>query len=363
MDIEKLREEIDKIDSDLTSLLEKRMNVSKSIGEYKRENGLKVYDGKREQEVIVKNLNRLSDPALAQYIENIYTCIMDESKRRQRDISKKEISIGFQGIKGSFSHEACLKYMEANDDIKYTTKNVSTFDALCNALLNGDIDRAVIPFENSSTGPVVDVYDLLGKYNFYIVGEVYVKVNHNLMVKEGTDIADVCDVYSHPQAFMQCRDFLNLCNYKQIPHFNTAMSARFVSESDRCDIAAIASETAAKLYSLKIVEHDINYNANNVTKFIVLSNEEMQRKDCDKISIIVSIEDKPGSLAEFIDLFKDAGINMTKIESRPDIANPFKYIFFIDFMGNIMDDKIAEFIKKLKEESTEFKFLGNYKAY
>lgn len=363
MNIDELRREIDSIDTELTSLLEKRMGVSAQIGEYKKERGLKVYDAVREREVISKNLSRLNDEKLAPYIENIYNCIMTESKKKQSDLSKKELSIGFQGVKGSFSHEACTKYVDANDDIKYTTTSFNTFDSLCNALLNGDIDRAVIPFENSSTGPVVDVYDLLSKYNFYIVGEVYVKVSHNLMVKEGTDINNVCDVYSHPQAFMQCKEFLNQRDYKQIPYFNTAVSAKFVSESERDDIAAIASEAAAKLYSLKIVEHDINYNANNVTKFIVLSNEPRQKADCNKISIIVSIEDRPGSLADFIELFKGTGINMTKIESRPDIGSPFKYIFFIDFIGNIMDGQIADFIEKLKSESNEFKYLGNYREY
>ncbi len=363
MNIDELRKEIDSIDAELTSLLERRMGVSTAIGEYKKQNGLKVYDAAREREVIAKNLSRLEDKKLAPYVENIYNCIMGESKKKQSDLSKKELSIGFQGVKGSFSHEACLKYTSANKEIKYTTENFNTFDSLCNALLNGDIDRAVIPFENSSTGPVVDVYDLLSKYNFYIVGEVYVKVSHNLMVKEGTDIANVRDIYSHPQAFMQCRDFLNQHSYKQIPHFNTAVSAKFVSESDRDDIAAIASEAAAKLYSLKIIEHDINYNANNVTKFIILSNEAREKDDCNKISIIVSIEDRPGSLADFIELFKGTGINMTKIESRPDIGSPFKYIFFIDFIGNVLDDKVADFIEKLKLESNEFKYLGNYKAY
>lgn len=363
MNIDELRKEIDSIDAELTSLLEKRMCVSTAIGEYKKQNGLKVYDAAREREVIAKNLLRLKDKALAPYVENIYNSIMGESKKKQSDLSKKELSIGFQGVKGSFSHEACLKYTSANNDIKYTTESFNTFDNLCNALLNGDIDRAVIPFENSSTGPVVDVYDLLSKYNFYIVGEVYVKVNHNLMVKEGTDIANVCDVYSHPQAFMQCKEFLNQHNYKQIPHFNTAMSAEFVSKSLRDDIAAIASETAAKLYSLKIVEHDINYNANNVTKFIILSNEPREKEDSNKISIIVSIEDRAGSLADFIGLFKGTGINMTKIESRPDIGSPFKYIFFIDFSGNVLDNNVSDFIEKLKEQSNEFKYLGNYRAY
>lgn len=363
MNIEKLRQEIDEIDSSLTTLLEKRMNVSGKIGEYKKNKGLKIFDAAREREVIEINLSRLDDASLSPYIENIYRCIMDESKRKQIDLSRENLTIGFQGVEGSFSYEACLKYMDANKNFKYAAKKYDTFDNLCNALLNGDIDRAVIPFENSSTGPVVDVYDLLCKYNFYIVGEVYVKVSHNLMVKDGTDIENVREVYSHPQAFMQCKEFLNCHNYNQISHFNTAISAKFVSESDRNDIAAIASETAAKLYSLKVVEHDINYNANNVTKFIVLSSEGMESPDCDKISIITSIEDKPGSLADFIELFKNTGINMTKIESRPDIGSPFKYIFFIDFSGNVLEQKTKQFLKVLERNAKEFKFLGNYKAY
>lgn len=363
MNIDELRREIDKIDTDLTALLEKRMNVSGAIGEYKKANGLKVFDSARERKVISKNLSHLQDESLSPYIEKIYTIIMDESKKKQKALSADKLTIGFQGVEGSFSYEACIKYADANGGINYTPRNYSTFDSLCNALLNGEIDRAVIPFENSSTGPVVEVYDLLNKYSFYIVGEVYVKVNHNLMVKEGTDINNVREVYSHPQAFMQCKEFLSCYNYSQISYFNTAMSAKYVSESDRDDIAAIASEAAAKLYSLKIIEHNINYNANNVTKFIVLSSEQLKRADADKVSIIVSIEDRPGSLADLIELFKSTGINMTKIESRPDIGSPFKYIFFIDFSGNVCDENTQKLLKLIEENTREFKFLGNYRAY
>ncbi len=363
MNIDELRKKIDEIDANLTELLEKRMEVSGKIGEYKKQNGLKIFDAARERIVIEKNLNRLGDKTLAPYVEKIYNCIMTESKKKQSDLNKESLKVGFQGVDGSFSHEACIKYVTANDDIKFSMEKYSTFDSLCNALLNGDIDRAVIPFENSSTGPVVDVYDLLNKYSFYIVGEVYVKVSHNLMVKEGTNIENVREVYSHPQAFMQCKEFLNCYDYNQISHFNTAISAKYVSESERDDIAAIASETAAKLYSLKIVEHDINYNSNNVTKFIVLSSEQLKKEENDKISIIVSIEDRPGSLADLIELFKSTGINMTKIESRPDIGSPFKYIFFIDFSGNIFDEKAQQLLKLVEDNSREFKFLGNYRAY
>ena len=262
-----------------------------------------------------------------------------------------------------YSKSRTCARQKSTDRENLIPKSYDTFDKLCLGLLNDEITHAVIPFENSSTGAVIDVYDLLISYDYYIVGEVLVRVNHNLMAKEGVKLEDVREVYSHTQAFMQSKEYLDKFSFKQIPYKNTAISAKFVSESDRDDIACIASETAAKLYGLKILEHNINYNKNNYTKFIVLAKSDITEDKSDKISMVIKLDNTPGQLHNLTGLFASYGINMVKIESRPDITNPFEYIFFIDIMGNISDKNVRDAIEKIKSENSYFKYLGNYKKF
>ncbi len=363
-DIDKIRAEIDEIDNDLTRLFERRMEISASVAQYKKENGLPTLNAQREKEVIDRACGRLNDKKFVPYTEKFYTCLMNLSKDYQKSLNNTETSIGFQGIKGSFSHEACLWYMENNENgYNYNVKSYETFDKLCLALLNDEISKAVIPFENSSTGAVTDVYDLLLSYDYHIVGEVCVRVNHNLMAKEGTSLCDIKEVYSHPQAFMQSKEFLQNYTFKQIPYKNTAISAEYVANSDKTDIGCIASEKAAELYGLKILEHNINYNKNNYTKFVVLSKTPDYSEDNDKISMITRLDNTPGKLFKLTKMFAERKINMVKIESRPDITNPFEYVFFIDIIGNINDENIKGALEEIRKGDKTFKYLGNYKKY
>jgi len=363
-DISEIRAEIDQIDTELTKLFERRMTVSEEVAAYKKANGLPTLNAAREKEVISKACSRLENKEFAPYTEKLYTCLMNLSKDYQKSMNFGKVTIGFQGIKGSFSHEACLWYMEnTENEINYEIKSYETFDKLCLGLLNDEISQAVIPFENSSTGAVTDVYDLLLSYNYHIVGEICVRVNQNLMAKPGVKIEDIKEVYSHPQAFMQSKAFLDMYSFKQIPYKNTAISAEFVSGSPRDDIACIASEKAAELYGLKILEHNINYNVNNYTKFIVLSKKDISSEKNNKISIVTKLDNTPGQLYNLTKLFAEHNINMVKIESRPDINNPFEYVFFIDIIGNIEDANVKAVIEKIKDANKYFKYMGNYKKY
>lgn len=363
-DITEIRNEIDEIDSELIKLFERRMKISEQVAAYKRENGLPTLNEAREKEVIKKAEAALDDAAFAPYANSFFKCLMDLSKEYQKSINNTDVAIGYQGIEGSYSHEACMQYISNNENgSKYRVSSYETFDALCLALLNDEISQAVIPFENSSTGPVIDVYDLLLSYDYCIVGEICVRVNHNLMAKPGVDIGNIKELYSHSQAFMQSKEFLDNYSFKQIPYKNTAISAKFVSESTRNDIGCIASESAAGLYGLKILEHNINYNKNNFTKFIVLSKKLVVNEKNDKISIITKLRNTPGQLYALTKLFSDYGVNMVKIESRPDISNPFEYVFFIDCIGNISDSHICDVLEQIKENNKYFKYLGNYKKF
>lgn len=265
--------------------------------------------------------------------------------------------VGYQGLPGSYSEEALKGYFGEN----INTYNVSTFEEVFEALNEKKIDYGVLPIENSSTGGIKEVYDLLRKYGFYIVGERCIKVNHNLVAIKGTKLEDVKEVYSHSQAFEQSSDFLKEHpEWKLIPYKNTAISANFVKENGKRTKASIASKRAAKLYDLDIIKENINHNVHNYTRFIIIGRELEINKKFDKVSIVVSTLHKPGELFKVLKFFAEKNINLLKIESRPVLEKPWEYFFYIDFQGNLGEDYIKEAANLLEKSSSYYKLLGNY---
>lgn len=267
--------------------------------------------------------------------------------------------VGFYGVEASFSHEALLRYFDDN----VNTLSCPEFKDVFDALGNGDIKYGVIPIENSSTGGILEVYDLLRNYGFYIVGEKCVKINHNLLGIKGAKIEDIEEVYSHSQAFLQSKKFLLDHNkWKLIPYFSTARSAKYISEVRLKNKACIASKKAAELYGLDILRQNINYNKNNYTRFIVIGKEEINSENKDKISIVFTLEHKVGTLLNILKYFQENNLNLIKIESRPIIDEPWQYFFYVDFSGNLMEEDTRIAMKGIKNNCKYFKLLGNYKA-
>ena len=369
-DLKQCRIEIDAIDQQLMELFEKRMALSKSVVEYKIENHLEIFQPEREREVIEKNLNRLNNDQLKEYARCFIQEMMTVSKSYQSDLLpleldkniktefKKDPLVGYQGIAGAFSQSAVENFFGEG------TKNIGyrDFEDVYVALENGEIDYGVLPIENSLTGSINDNYDLIRKYGFYIVGETAVNVSQCLMALPGTKIEDIRQVYSHPQGFEQSTKFFDKHkDYNLIPYSNTAISAKLVSDLKDKSKAAIASERAAKLYDLKIIKKDVNDLKNNYTRFIVIGRDLECDETCDKVSILFSIEDTSGGLYTVIRDIKEFGLNMSKIESRPNRNNPWNYIFFVDFDGNLFDVNIKKAINTIARSSKYFKLLGCYR--
>jgi chorismate mutase/prephenate dehydratase len=267
------------------------------------------------------------------------------------------LTIGFQGVKGAFSEEALYNFF--TEDVE--TVALKKFEDILISLGNGTIDYGVLPIENSSTGAISDVYDLINTYSCYIVGETYVKVNHNLMGITGCALETIEEVYSHPQAFEQSKDFLNKYNWKLIPYYNTAKSAEYIMKKNNKKIAAIGSKKASQLYNLNVLASNINTNNQNTTRFIVLGKELVSSKECNKISVVLSTVHKAGALYNVLKHFAENNINMLKIESRPLVHTPWEYYFYIDFEGNIEDDIIKNALHEMSKDCHHFKILGNYK--
>ena len=272
--------------------------------------------------------------------------------------SLNNIRIGYQGVKGSFSEEAMIKYFGENHE----NNNYEEFEDVFSALKNDEIDYGILPIENSYTGAITSVYDLLVKYGLYIVGEECIKIDQNLIGIKGTKINDIKEVYSHPQGFEQSKEFLsNYSNLKLIPFHNTAISAKYISELNDKSKAAIASLRAAKIYDLDIIQKEINDKDDNHTKFIIVGRKLESSKDCNKITVVFSLDDKSGTLYNLLRHFAENNINMIKIESRPSKNEPWQYLLYVDFEGNIENEDVKKAIRLIEENSEYFKLLGSYK--
>lgn len=361
------RDRIDEIDKEIIRLFEERMSVVVQVAQYKKENNLPIFNKEREVEVINKNIGRLNNKELKTYCEDMLHCLMDVSKTyqcekigvRESALCKgKAIKVGFQGVPGSYSEEALISYFGKG----YETYSYEEFEDVFQGLKYKSIDYAVLPIENSSTGSITQIYDLLKKYGFYIVGETSLKIEHHLLGVKGSRLKDIKTVYSHQQGFDQSSEFLKtLIDCQLIPYHNTAISAKYIKDSNDITKAAIGSKRASELYNLDILKDSINNAKENNTRFIIVGRELEVNELCNKMTIVFTLPNISGSLYNELKLFSEAGVNMSKIESRPVGDGSFSYFFYIDIDGNIKDDKIKNVISKIDEETKEFRILGAYK--
>ena len=368
-DLETCRKEIDDIDQQIMSLFEKRMNVAKDVVLYKIEKDLPIFQPEREQQVIKKNINRLTQEDLKSYAEIYMQNMMNVSKTYQAsfintqhsfDLKKpclEGITVGFQGVPGSFSEHALESYF--GKDAK--RKNYVHFKDVYQALKDGEIHYGVVPLENSSTGAINDNYDLIRDYGFFIVGEQKISIAQHLLGIKGTKVEDLTDVYSHPQGIQQCKEFLSEHRYIQ-PHeyLNTAVAAKYVADEKNPHLSAIASSKAAQLYGLDIIEKNIQDNKNNSTRFIIFGKdmEKIQNANC--ISIVFTLPHKAGALFQVMKIINDHFINLLKIESRPIKDSPWEYYFYVDFEGSLDSQNIVSAIDEIKAHTHSLRIIGNY---
>ncbi|MCT8978401.1 chorismate mutase [Clostridium sp. CX1] len=370
-ELEDLRGQINEIDKALVNLFKKRMTIVSKVAEYKAKNSMEIFDGTREDQIINKHLQSIENESLKLSLKEFLQAMMTISRRSQEKIISEVLqgnkvehnntccNVGFQGVKASFSHQALLEYFGTETE----TRCFSTFREVFDAVDRGDIKYAVLPIENSPTGSIAEIYDLLRKYGFYIIGEKCIKVNHNLMAVKGTDLSDIKEVYSHEQGFLQCKDFFdNHREWTLIPYFNTAKSALYISRENLKSKACVASKKAAEVYGLDILKENINYNSNNYTRFIIIGRHMEPKEECDKLTIVASLPHKVGALYGILKYFAENNSNMMKIESRPIADKSWEYFFYIDFQGNILEDRTKRIVEEIKEKSLYFKLLGNYKG-
>ncbi|MDE6550564.1 MAG: chorismate mutase [Clostridia bacterium] len=367
MGLDDIRKRIDEIDSSLLPLFEARLRLAEEVAEYKRVNGGGVLRPEREREVIDKAVSMLEDSGNALYAEQFMRSVMDISKDLQRvrlmreqpvppraplDISGR---VGFFGDEGSFTESAAISYF-GEDSVRVPC---DTFAKVFKLVQSGTVSYGVVPIENSSTGAISEVYDLLGQYDFFIIGEKWVRVRQQLAGIKGASIEEVREVYSHPQGLKQCADFFgSYPGIKLIPYHNTAQSAAYVSVCGDRSKAAVCSERAARMNNLEILRRDINTQSDNYTRFIVIS-PSMCEGECDKISVTFTLGNRPGTLLNALRYLSIYNVNMTRLESRPQRNNPGNYVFYVDISGEMKQAELA--LALLKDSCLSYKLLGEYK--
>lgn len=374
-DLKDLREKIDTIDTQIVRLFEERMDISKQVAEYKIGTGKKVFDKEREKAKI-EAVKAMAHNEFNQHgVEELFAQIMAMSRKLQyqllaqngvagrlpfisvEGIEKKGVRVVFQGVEGAYSQLAMRQYF--GDGI--SSFHVETWRDAMEAIAEGSADFAVLPIENSTAGSVNDMYDLLVEFENYIVGEQIIKCEQTLLGLPGTELSDIKAVYSHPQGLMQCRRYLEgHRDWQQIPLENTAVAAKKVSEENDKSQAAIASTYAGELFGLSVLAEGIYNEKANSTRFIIVTNQRIFRKDAGKISICFELPHKSGSLYNMLSHFIYNNVNMTNIESRPIPGRAWEYRFFIDFEGNLNDGAVKNALRGIREEAITMKILGNY---
>ncbi len=269
----------------------------------------------------------------------------------------KNARVVFQGVEGAYSQQALQEFFGA-DTKSY---HVDTWRDAMEAIAGGEADYAVLPIENSSAGIVSENFDLLVEYDNCIIGEQIIKIDHCLLGLKDAEISDITDVYSHPQALMQCSKYLGEHNeWEKHSMKNTAGSAKKVQEEHKKNQAAIAAKITADIYDLKVLAEAVQNNTSNSTKFIIVTGKKVFQKNANKISICFEIPHKSGSLYQTLSHFIYNNLNMNKIESRPIQGKAWEYRFFIDIEGNLTDGAVQNALNGLEDETEGLKILGNY---
>lgn len=376
MNLDDYRNQIDEIDKEMVRILEKRMRVAEEIAKYKKDNDIPVLDAYREREKIDQITEMASDD-MASYTKILYNTVMELSKDHQRKVTQTEsavvrdikraleetpkvfpsrATVACQGVEGAYSQQACEKLFKM-PKIMF----LKNFNGVFAAIDQGLCQYGILPLENSTAGSVNQIYDLMMKYNFHIVKSVKLKIDHSLLAKRGTRREDIREIVSHEQAILQCDSYL-----KNFPHAkitvcdNTAEAAKMVAESERGDIAALASLACGQLYGLNCLEEDVQDNGNNYTRFICISKKLEIYPGADKTSLMVVVSHTPGSLHNVLSRFNALGINLFKLESRPIPQRDFDYMFYFDFDCEVYSEEFIRLMNQLDDLSQACKYLGSY---
>lgn len=354
-DIQRLRQEIDRLDDDILRVLNERSKFVIEIGKLKKQSDsdANLHTPGRESEIVERLVAQNKGPFPNEAIRPVYREIMSASLSLEGPQK-----VAYFGPAATFTHLACIKQFGASAQYVPVNSIKDVFDEV----ERGRANFGVVPIENSTEGVVNYTLDMFIDSNLLIYGEVLLEVSHYLLSKSGK-LDEVKKIYSHPQPIAQCRHWLET-NLPAVPVAEVTSTAR---AAEICagdpSAAAIASELAAQLYGLSILKARIEDNPNNFTRFLVLSKKPPERTGRDKTSVMLSVKDKVGALYDLLRPFASHGLNMTKIESRPSRRKAWEYIFFVDVEGHIEQEPVKKALEEIKGRCLFMKVLGSYPGH
>ena len=376
IDLAESRKKIDEIDKEIVRLFQERMGVATDVAAYKRSTGKKVLDPKREEEKI-ESLRALGkDEFNKMGIEDLFRQIMSISRKYQYQALGPAVNeIPFRQVKsldadadtrvvcfgehGAFTEQA----MEDVFGMNISAFHKNTFREVMEMVANGEAKYGVLPIENTSTGGITDIYDLLVDYDVTIVAEHVIKVEQDLLGLPGTKLEDIKMVYSHPQGLMQSAKFLEEHSYMSTKSYSsTSGAAKKVAEDGDRTQAAIASARAAKKFGLEILQKAVNYENQNYTRFIIITNQKVYLSNANKLSLCFEVKHQVGALYNMLANFYYNDLNLTKIESRPIENRQWEYRFFVDLEGNLNESAVENALATMHECASNLKVLGNFET-
>ncbi len=353
--LDEARKKINEIDKSIASLFEERMDAAGKIAEYKKAHGMCVEDAAREQILIQNNSGFIKNDEYKSYYINFQHSVMDISKAYQHRLLDG-MRVAFSGTKGAFADIAASKIFPDSKTVGY-----KDFKAAYNSVVYGECDCVVLPLENSFNGDVGSVMDLCFFGSLFVSGVYEAEIIQNLLAAKEASISDIKAVMSHPQALGQCAEYINKHNFECIEAVNTAVAAKYVSDSARKDLAAIGSESAAEEFGLQILEKHINQSGTNTTRFAVLTRAAKAPSDNDdRFILLFTVKNTAGSLGEAISIIGKYGFNLRALKSRPTKELIWNYYFYAEGEGNINSEGGKAMLKALESYCSDIKVLGSF---
>ena len=378
MELSEIRREIDAVDGEMMKLFVRRMTAADAVADAKRGSGKPVFDPAREREILA-TVSKAVGPKMEDEARLLFSTLMSLSRGRQRaDLADdgafarsvaeaiaatperipSASSVACPGAEGGYSQQAASVLVRVPSIFYFRD-----FDSVFSAVEKGMCSYGVLPIENSTAGSVTQVYDMMNRHDFKIVKALKLRIRHVLLAQPGVKLSDVKEISSHPHALAQCSKFLIAHpEIRTVPSLNTALAAEALAKSGRRDVAVIASRECAELYGLEIIDRDISDTLSNFTRFILISKRFEIYPDAGKLSIMMNLGHRPGALADVLIRFAAAGVNLTKLESRPVPGSDFEFSFIFDVEASPRDPAVVRLLSGLSCDSSieSFAVLGAY---
>lgn len=368
-----IRTQISQLDSELLTILSKRRMLAKSVAEQKIENNKPIRDLQREEQMLVDLINRGKDMQLdAYFVKQVFQTIIEDSVLHQQALLQQHLNlpagengvnrVAYLGSHGSYSNLACHRYFSRFPG-QLKAMGCSSFLEIIEKVEHKHADYGILPIENTSSGSINDVYDLLQHTDLSIVGEITQPINHCMVSAVPTSMDKITKLYAHPQVYAQCSHFLAQFDGVEIEHCEASSAAFEAIQNDTTGtVAALGSGEGARLYGLNIIAEALANQKKNYSRFIVLANQAISvaPQVPAKSTWIMSTEQKPGALVDALLILKSHNVNMCKLESRPITGNPWEEMFYVDVEGNIRDNNLENAIEELRASTRFLKVLGCY---